>query len=301
METLVKVTIAAILIVLPLLSFAVWTTDQLDVTETYDEKITVVASFYPLFDFTKAVSGDKINVELLIPNGVEPHDWDPSIRDIENIQKAEMIVINGMGFEGWLDRFLTINTAAKIIDTSAGIQATDVDDNDEHQFQDPHIWLNPVFVKSQVQSISDALQELDPDNAPYYQTNTDVYLKKLDALDSDIRNGLSSCKSDFVTYHNAFSYFASEYGLRQHAVIDSNDPHAEPTPKTFENVIELAKSLDIDVVFTEEGIDQRTLEVISKEINGRIAVLSPIEIGLENSDYIQRMETNLSNLRDALC
>ena len=313
METLVKVALVVMIITIPLLSFAVWNgggnnsssdviVDRSDTTiSTLDEKIVVLVSFYPLFDFTQMIAGDKINAELLVQNGVEPHDWEPSIRDIEKMQKADAIVINGLGWENWIDKFSEINIDTKIVDTSTQILDHDTSLVSENVINDPHVWLNPNLAKIQVQTISDALQKLDPDNASYYESNTAVYLEKLDMLDNSIRNELSSCTTDFITYHNAFSYFAAEYGLDQHTIISSNDPHMEPTPKTFQNIIKLAKDLDIHIIFTEEGIDQRTLDVISQEIDGRTLVLSPIEIGNNNSSYIQRMETNLSNLKEALC
>ena len=98
-----------------------------------------------------------------------------------------------------------------------------------------------------------------------------------------------------------FSYFANEYDLNQHTVTQSNDPHSEPTLKKLESIIQLAKSLDIDVIFTEEGVDSRTSQVIADELNGRVLVLSPIEVVEDSSSYIKKMEENLLNLKEALC
>jgi len=123
---------------------------------------------------------------------------------------------------------------------------------------------------------------------------------ELDRLDSKIRSELSSCNRDFIAFHNAFSYFADEYGLNQHTIISSNVPHAEPTAKTLENVINTAKKLNVKIIFTEETVDHRTSEIIAKEIGGKVQVLSPIEIGNDKS-YIFRMIENLNHLKEALC
>ena len=319
MENLAKkIAIVAILVAVSVTALAVWSTDQLGgdggandggAVQADMKKITVLASFYPLYDFTRNIGGDRINVELLVQDGAEPHDWDPSIRDINDMQEADMIIINGLGFEGWVDNFSEINIDTKMVDASEGIVALDAgsdehgdEEHGKHSSTDPHVWLNPVLVKSQVMTISNALQEIDPENSEYYKDNTASYLERLDGLDGQIRDQLSSCSADFIVYHNAFSYFADEYGLRQHAVNPSIDPHSsEPTPKGIQNIIELAKDLGIDVIFAEEGIDQRTPEVIAKEIGGRVLILSPMEIGGEDSDYVLRMEQNLANLKEALC
>jgi len=142
---------------------------------------------------------------------------------------------------------------------------------------------------------------IDPENEKFYKQNAQSYQDKLDALDSKIRAELSSCNKDFIAFHNAFSYFAMEYRLNQHSIVDSNEPNIGPTLKTLETVINLAKTFDIDVVFTEESIDTRTSQVIANEIGARVLVLSPIETISDDSNYFLKMENNLSNLKEALC
>ncbi len=124
---------------------------------------------------------------------------------------------------------------------------------------------------------------------------------KLDTLHSKIKTELDGCKKDFVAFHDAFSYFAHEYDLNQHTVIQSNSPHSEPTSKKLEDIIQLAKSLDIDIIFAEEGVDIRTSQVIANEIGGKVLILSPLEVVEDDSSYIKKMEENLSNLKEALC
>ena len=126
------------------------------------------------------------------------------------------------------------------------------------------------------------------------------YIQELDLLDSKIRKELSNCNHDFIAFHDAFSYFAEEYDLIQHTIISSNDPHAEPTARTLENVISLAIDLNLRVIFTEETADPRTSQVIADEIGGKILVLSPLEIA-DDGDYVSRMTKNLDNLKEALC
>jgi zinc transport system substrate-binding protein len=151
-----------------------------------------------------------------------------------------------------------------------------------------------------VQNIANAFSNSDPDNQQYYQSNAAKYIEELELLDFKIRNELSNCNHDFVAFHDAFSHFADEYNLNQHTIISSNNPHAEATAKTLENVISTAKELNIKVIFSEENVNIRTSEIIANEIDGKVLVLSPLEI-LSDGTYISKMIENLNNLEEALC
>ena len=308
MDNQTKAAILAIAVIIPISSAYVWNSDQSFVSASSGTaELSAIVSFYPLYEFTKQVGQDKVSVSLLIPPGIEPHDWEPTVNDLQKMHEADLIVINGIGFESWADDIDTVNSDVIIVDTSKGISLI-IDDalrKDTNHFDrstgDPHIWLNPVKAKTQVQNIVDALISIDPENEKFYRQNAQSYQDKLDALDSKIRTELSSCNKDFIAFHNAFSYFAVEYGLNQHSIVNSNEPNIGPTLKTLETVINLAQTFDIDVVFTEETVDTRTSQVIANEIGARVLVLSPIETISDDSDYFLKMENNLSNLKEALC
>ena len=308
MDNQTKAAILAIAVIIPISSAYVWNSDQSFVSASSGTaELSAIVSFYPLYEFTKQVGQDKVNVSLLIPPGIEPHDWEPTVNDLQKMHEADLIVINGIGFESWADDIDTVNSDVIIVDTSKGISLI-IDDalrKDTNHFDrstgDPHIWLNPVKAKTQVQNILDALVSIDPENEKFYRQNAQSYQDKLDTLDSKIRTELSTCNKDFIAFHNAFSYFAVEYGLNQHSIVNSNEPNIGPTLKTLETVINLAQTFDIDVVFTEETVDTRTSQVIANEIGARVLVLSPIETISDDSDYFLKMENNLSNLKEALC
>ncbi|MDX1533696.1 MAG: zinc ABC transporter substrate-binding protein [Nitrosopumilaceae archaeon] len=321
----VRIAILAIVVVIPLLSFGLWNMDSSAIIDesTSNSKIIAITSFFPLYDFTKQVGGENVDVSLLVPQGVEPHDWEPSIKDVQRIQNADVVIINGIGFENWVDKIDTINSDVVLIDTSIGIEIItgyedihedhtdehEEDHTDEHEDEidehtlegDPHIWLNPVLAKIQVQNIADGLTRQDPSNENYYQRNADNYKSQLDNLDSKIRNDLSSCSKEFLAFHQAFSYFADEYDLIQYSITQSTDPHGEPTAKKMQNLINLAQSLNIKVVFTEEAVDSRTSQIIANEFGAQTLVLSTLEVVEKGSSYIEKMEENLQNLKVALC
>ena len=295
----VKLAVIAIAVVIPLAAFSVYASDSDAEQKTPDSTFTVMTSFFPLQEFAEKIGKGKVDSYLLVPKGIEPHDWEPTIQDVQRIQNSDLIVINGIGFESWIDKLDQMNFHGMIVDTSDNIIGKDKVILDEH-VQDPHIWLNPIYAKIQVQNIANAFSNFDPKNEKFYQQNANDYMVELDRLDSKIRSELSSCNRDFIAFHDAFSYFADEYGLNQHTIISSNVPHAEPTAKTLESVINTAKKLNVKIIFTEETVDHRTSEIIAKEIGGKVQVLSPIEIGNDKS-YIFRMIENLNHLKEALC
>jgi len=301
MNLQIKLAIISISIVIPLSSIVVYGTNSEQQFTTIDNsKLQVISSFSPLYEFSKNVGQEKVDVVLLVPIGVEPHDWEPTVKDVQRMQKSDLIIINGIGFENWVDNLQEINYSGKIVDTSNGIQIRNSNDKNYHESVDPHIWLNPVYAKIQVQNIADAFSNSDPANEQHYQSNAEKYIKELDLLDLKIRNELSDCSRDFVTFHNAFSYFAAEYNLNQHTIISSNDSHEEVTAKTLENIISTSRALNIKVIFSEENIDARTSKIIANEIGGKVLILSPLEV-LSDETYISKMTKNLENLKEALC
>ena len=301
MNIQIKLAIIAIAIVIPLSSIVVYETNSnQQFTTTDSSKLQVISSFYPLHEFSQNVGQEKVDAILLVPVGVEPHDWGPTIKDVQKMQKADLIIINGIGFENWVDNLAEIGYQGVIVDTSDGILIKNLGQEYARTSGDPHIWLNPVYAKIQVQNIANAFSNSDPKNQQYYQSNAVKYIEQLDLLDSKIRNELSNCNYDFIAFHDAFSYFADEYNLNQHTIILSNNPHGEATAKTLENVISTARELNIKVIFSEENVNSKTSEIIANEINGKVLILSPVEV-FSDRTYISKMTENLNNLKEALC
>src|ERR687897_561802 len=264
----------------------------------FTEPLNIVASFYPIFEFVKQVGGDKVTITSLIPVGVEPHDFEPTIQQIQNGESADIVFFNGLGFESsWISRINNDN----IVDTSSGVNITMTGNT-----VDPHIWLEPILVKNQVKNIEEALIKLDPANKEYYEKSANNFSRELDSLDSFIRSILQTCdKKDFITFHDAFSYFANRYGLKQHSVQGAS-PEGEVLPQKMQEMIILAKDLGINIIYSEELVDPKFAEVIAQELpNGRVLTLSPIE-GIESEEqaagigYLDKMRENIDNLKIGL-
>ena len=259
-------------------------------------KLKVVSSFFPIDQFVGKVGGEAIERMLLIPKGVEPHDYEPTIKDIQRVDSADVLVYNGLGLENWIGKM----SNPQKIDASKGLNASYLDER--NMTFDPHVWLDPLLAKKQVENIRDGLIMIDPNHKDIYVNNSNNFLNELDNLDEKIRTDLESCKKkDFITFHNSFSYFAKQYGLNQHS-ISNTDPESEVTPARLTEIINIAKTLGLQVIYSEELVDPRQATVIAQEVpDGKVLVLSPIEGLSENEQkeglgYIDKMNDNINNL-----
>jgi len=280
-------------------------------------KVKVVASFYPLYDFAKNVGGNRVEVNVLIPMGTEPHEFEPTASDIRKLSEADVFLYNGAGMEPWADNIVQgVNRKDLIVaDTSAGIPLLKSDGHEEHESDkaehantggfDPHFWLDPVLAKVQVNNIRDALIQADPEGRAYYENNAAAYNAKLDSLDSKIKTAMSNCsKHDILVTHATLGYFCKRYGCEQIA-INGVDPEAEPSPADLATIIDQAKEKNVSVVFFESMIDPRSAQTISREINGSVLAFNSVhgltpEEAASGEDYISLMEGNLANIKNGL-
>jgi len=260
----------------------------------------IVASFFPLYDFAKHVGGNKVNVTAMVPVGVEPHDWEPTVQQIQSLLSADLFVYNGAGVDNWADKIVETNLVK--VNASQGLPLL----TDNQGNYDPHTWLDPVLAKRQVELIRNGLIKIDPQNIDYYIQNAQSYIYQLDSLDAKIRSGLSECaKSDFIAVHSAFSYFSNRYGLHQHTIL-GGDPEGEIPPQSLEQLVNFAKQYDIHVIYSEDLVDPRNAQTIANEIpNGKVLMLSPIE-GINEEEqnagigYLEKMQQNLDSLKVGL-
>ncbi|MDR7870428.1 MAG: metal ABC transporter substrate-binding protein [Tissierellaceae bacterium] len=281
------------------------------VEEDDDEKLKVYTSFYPMYDFTSKIAGDKISVYNMVPSGVEPHDWEPAASDIVNLEKADMFVYNGAGMEHWVEDVLKSleNKELVVVVASQGIDLllSEDDDHDGHDHGDfdSHVWTNPLNVKIQMENIKDALVQLDPDNMDYYNENYDKYSKELDKLNEEFATKLSALSNkDIVVSHKAFSYLCNEYGLNQIA-IDGLSPDTEPNPGRMAEIINFVNENNIKVIFFEELASPKVANTIADATGAVVDVLNPLEglsdEELENGDdYFSVMRKNLEAILKAL-
>jgi zinc transport system substrate-binding protein len=270
-------------------------------------KISVVASFFPIYEFTKAVGGDRIDLSSLIPFGSEPHGFDPTIQDIQKADSANLLVYNGASMEEpWIHSLTPQNT----VDTSKGINLLANQNNQDIKGpNDPHIWLNPVLAIHQVQNIRDGLDKIDSKNAAYYNQNAQIFIGQLNKLDAAFKVNLanSNCaKRDFISFHQAFEYLAPQYGLTNHPIHQGLTPNGEVLPQKLIETVNLANKLGLKVIYSEDLIDPRSSQAIAEQIPGsKVLVLSPIE-GIKSEEqksgigYLDKMYQDLAALKVGL-
>jgi zinc transport system substrate-binding protein len=277
-------------------------TASINSTDANNSRLKIVASFYPIYEFVKRVGGNNVNITTLIPIGVEPHNFEPTIQQIQNAESADLIIYNGAGLEKWIDK---IDSKSKV-DASQGLNFLKGNDSESAGTYDPHVWLDPVLAEKEVENIRDALVNVDPANSQYYQSNADKFIAELNNLDNKIKTELTTCdKKDFIAFHNAFTYFANRYGLNQHSILGIT-PEGEILPQRLQEVIQTARDLGLNIIYSEDLVDPRSAEVIAQEIpNGKVLILSPIE-GINADEqkagigYLDKMNEDIDNLKIGL-
>ncbi len=279
---------------------------------TNQNQMKVVATVYPVYEFTKQIGGDKINLTLMTPVGAEPHDWEPTAKDLVKIHEAKLFIYQGNGLEPWVGKLLTQNKTTAAIAASENIPtlaAVGDEENDQPALDqpvaDPHLWLDPVLAQQEVKNIRDALMSADPDNEDFYHDNAEKLLGRLSDLDKQYRDSTSKfTRKDIVTTHAAFAYLTKRYGLNQVPLMGLA-PDAEPTPEKIAQVSEFCKTHAVKAVFFETLVSPKLAEVIGRESGVTTLALNPIE-GLTadelkaGQDYFSIMKENLTNLEAAL-
>lgn len=290
-----------VMITLSLLLTAVGCTGKKEnASESSGKKLDVYTSFYTMYDFTKKIGGDKINLINIVPSGTEPHDWEPSTKDIKNLEKADVFIYNGLGMEPWVDKVLNSLNNKKLLTLEAAKDIVPLENKN-----DPHVWLNPVNAKKQMEEIRNALSSADPSNKDYYDKNYSEYSAKLDILDKKFKDeSLNFKRKEIIVSHEAFGYLSEAYGLKQIA-IEGLSAESEPTPAKMAEIIKFARDNNVKVIFFEELLSPKVAQTIAKETGAETEMLNPFE-GLSDEDikagkdYFSVMEANLSALKKAL-
>jgi zinc transport system substrate-binding protein len=270
-------------------------------------KIKIVASFYTMYDIANKIGGDKVSIKTMVPSGTEPHDWEPSSKDIKDLQKADLFLYNGAGMEPWAEKILSSidNKKLVVVEASSGIDLIENQSKDGDLKNDPHVWLNPLLFEKQMEVVKNALIDIDPSNKEYYEKNFRENSAKVHKLDKEYKDSVSKFnKKDIVVSHAAFGYLCNAYGLNQIA-IEGINADSEPSPGRMAEITKFVKDNNIKYIFFEELISPKVANTIAKETGAKTEVLNPIE-GLKEEDvkngkeYFTVMRDNLEVLKKAL-
>lgn len=268
------------------------------------DKINAVVTIGPLAEFASAVGGERVEVSVLVPPGAEPHTFEPTPSDMLKIADADIYIKNGAGLEFWMDRILQANPQMLVIDSSRGIDLISEDadsekieqtnsDSGEDSAVDPHIWLSPKNAVVQVSNICDGLIQADPADKDYFINNTDLYIEQLRTVDIDINTSLEGARRrTFIVHHPAWTYFAQDYGLTQLPIMENEQ---EPGPRYLAGVVERARAEGISVIFVEPEFNQKTAEVLAREMNCSIVYIDPLA-----GDYLDNLLYSAERIAESL-
>jgi zinc/manganese transport system substrate-binding protein len=273
------------------------------------DRLPVVASFSILGDFVKNVGGDRVTVESLVGANGNAHVYAPSPSDAKKVADAKLVFVNGLGFEGWLERLVKASgTKAPIVVATNGIKPLERAGGHDHDHgrADPHAWQSVANAKVYVANIRDALIAADPAGKEAYAANAAAYLAKLDAIEREVREVIAKIRADrrrVITSHNAFGYFQDAYGVNFTAP-QGVSTEAEASAKDIAAIITQIKKQKVAAVFLENVTDPRQMQQIAQETGAKVGgMLYSDALTDANSDaptYIDLIRHNLRQLASAL-
>lgn len=269
---------------------------------TANAQVKVVASFSILGDMVRQVTGDLANVETIVGPNADAHVYTPNVEDALAVTKAQIIFVNGLGFETWSDTLIkTSETKAQVVVATGGIKPLKVDGE-----IDPHAWNALPNGMIYVDNIANAMAKFDPKNEKTYRANADAYKAKLKALhDKTVAalSGLPESRRTVVTAHDAFGYLANAYGLTFLAPVGI-DTEAEPSARDLATLIDQLKTRKVGALFVENITNPDLVNQIAREtglkIGGRLFSDALSAKGGPATSYLKMFEHNLGTLVSAL-
>lgn len=283
-------------------------------TQTDNNKITVITSLFPQYDFVRQIAQDKVNVTLLLPAGVEPHSFEPTPQTIVTIGNADIFVYTNAMMEPWIEKVIdnVKQDNLLIVESSLGIEYIEHQEEEEfeeeeedHEELDPHVWLDPMNAKIMAQNILDALITADPENAEFYKANAAALFIELDELKADYDEVFLDPTHKTIIYggHFAFGYLANRYGLEILSPYTGFSPNAEPTPQAIIELIDRMTELNIKTIYYQELIDPKTARVIAEQTGAKMVLLhgahnvttEELQSGVT---YVSIMRENAQKLRE---
>jgi zinc transport system substrate-binding protein len=273
------------------------------------KQLQIMTTFIPITDFTKAVAGDRAQVTQLLPTNVEPHDYQAKPGDAQKLAKADVLVQNGLGIEGYLNELVknTGNAKLKVIDSSQGIKpiATETIEGkkpkagqDRPQYN-PHIWLDPKRVIRQVENIREGLIAADPAGKEIYTNNAVTCIKKLRELDTETTKMLQPfAGKTFVAFHDFAPYFAQSYNLKANFLVDV--PEDNPSPADVKRIVDTVKATNLKTLLAEPNGGTEAFAALAKDLNVRVSTFDTMETGspeaVQSGHYITTMQANVKTL-----
>jgi zinc/manganese transport system substrate-binding protein len=270
------------------------------------DKVRVVATFSILADLARNVGGDAVDVTALVGPDSDAHAYSPSPADAKRLAYAKVVLVNGLGFEGWIERLVKASgTKAAVVVAGKAVRPRQMKDEDQGK-SDPHAWQSVANAKIYVANIRDGLVKADPAGKAAYEANAAAYLANLDALEAEVKAtiaALPAARRKIITTHDAFGYFGAAYGM-EFIAPQGVSTESEVSARDVAKIIRQIKAQRIPAVFMENVTDPRLMQRIADETGAKIggklysdALSAP---GGPAATYIDMMKNNLKEFRGAL-
>jgi len=278
--------------------------------EAESKKPNVIVTLFPQYDMVRAIAKDKVNLELLLPAGVEPHSYEPTPNTIIRINESDLFVYTSDIMETWISNLFTeLNDQGPIVvNSSNGVELiTHLEEEHSDEEYDPHFWLDPLNAKIMAENITAGLIEMDPENADFYQANANIYLSELDKLDQEFIDLFNRVKLNKIIYggHFAFGYLSNRFNIEILSPYTGYSPDAEPSVSSLAELINVMQENQIKVIFYEELVDPKIARTISEQTGANIEVLHGAhnlsqEEMAQGLTYFDVMRSNIEKLKVAL-
>lgn len=271
------------------------------------KKILVTASFYPIAYLAEQVGGERVEVINLTPPGVEPHDFEPTTKDIALLQKSKLLLMNGGGVEVYEEKIkqMLIGSHVKVVAVGAPFADGTIVQGGVKRI-DPHTWIDPVIFGKMAEKVAEELGNLDTVHVEEYTKRAETLVqKKLNANDAEYKKSLANCNlNKIVTAHTAFGYIARRYGFEQIGITGLS-PEEEPSPKELAAITTMMQKEGVQHILLEELAPRIWGETVAAETGAKILALSPLE-GIsdeekkEGVNYISMQRSNIKTLQTAM-
>lgn len=254
------------------------------------ETPVVYSSFYAMDSFVKTIGGENIVHHSVVPLGSEPHDFEPSAKDMAKLSDADLFVYSGFGIDDWVK-----DVAAEL---PRGVSVACASEHVKADGTDPHVWLSMSNAKQQLQTICDALSVVDEDNFTSYRQRLADYIEHIDELETEYKNSGFEGKKLFVT-HGAYGYLCAEFGMEQVA-LEGAAGEGDPSPAQMASVIDQIRENGAKCIFYDPLGGDKTALAVAREAGVEALPLYTFEGDAEHRDYIETMELNLEQLKKGL-
>lgn len=277
-----------------------------------DNRPIIAVSFNAIHELVAAVAGDNVRIVSLIPDTADAHHYEPRRADLENLSKADMLFINGLGMEPWIENLVNKNLfpKEKCIDLSQGHTLIQLEDEHashghtheghEHGEYDPHIWLGLSDLAAMATKVADALSTIDPAHASYYKAHAQEFSNELAALQNEYREKFSEKKQKYIVVgHNAFAYLCRDFNLEQRSVKDTFN-EGEASAKMLAELVNFCKENHIKVIFSEVMVSPEVSQTLARDAGAKLETLYTLEQAADNLSILERQKRNLEKIYRSL-